>query len=140
MQTIRGAQELWGWKVPFTESECVFSLDGTIKIGYDFTLMEMEANEDTKVITVRMPSAKILSNEIDPNSMRIYDEDNNIFTPLALGEVEVKLSQVQTESEEEAVERGAFDIARTNAEQLITGFLSGIYDMNEYTVVFIHEE
>ena len=140
VQTIRGAQELWGWKVPFTEAECVFSLDGEIEVGYDFSLVEIEADEETKVITVRMPAAKVLSNSIDPHSLRIYDEDKNIFTPLQLSEVGIKLEQVQAESEEEAIAKGVFDNAKDNAEILITGFLSGIYDMNEYHVEFVHED
>jgi len=140
VQTIRNAQELWGWKVPFTETHSIFSYDGVIKIGYDFAEIEIEVNEETKEIRVCMPEAKILSNEVDEYSMRLYDEEKNIFTPMGAEDYSAERIQIKEESEAEAIERGVFDDAQRNAETLIKGFLSGIYDMNEYTVIFICEE
>ena len=50
------------------------------------------------------------------------------------------LEQVKAESEADAIEKGAFENAKRDAETLIKGLLSSVYDMNEYQVHFIHAE
>lgn len=140
VQTVRNAQELWGWKVPFTETHSIFSYDGVIKVGYDFAEIEIETNDETKEIKVYMPEARILGNDIDPQSLKIYDEEKNIFSPMGMEDFGLKMEQIELESEEAAISRGVFENAQSNAEVLIKGFLSGVYDMNEYTVIFVYEE
>lgn len=138
VQVIRDDQKLWGWDVPFTETECVFSFDGIIKVGYDFENICMVIDDEQKTIEINMPEPHIISNEIDTESMKIYDEDKNMFTPLTLDDFGSKLEQMREEARYDAVENGLFDNARTNAETLIKGFVAGVYDLSEYEVVFIY--
>ncbi len=136
VQKLNEAQELFGWKVPFTESQYIFSYDGTIKAGYNFEEIVLDVDILKKVITVTLPEIIVISNEIDESSFIIYDEQTSIFTPLKLEEVNQSLAQIREQALEKAVERGLYLDTRENAKLLITGFLAGAYDLTEYTIEF----
>lgn len=140
VQVIREAQEAWGWEIPLTQTECIFSFDGIIKAGYNFEQIEIEVDEEMKTVTIVMPEPYVLSNEINPESLKIYDEDKNLFTPLSIEDFGGKLEQVRDESEADAIAKGLFDNARVNAEALIRGFLSGMIDLDEYEIIFVDKE
>lgn len=128
--------ELWGWDVPLTKSKYIFSYDGTIKAGFDFSQLEYQVDEPKKEIVVVLPEVKILSVEIQEDSLEIYDESHNIFTPLGLNDIqEARLTMVE-EIQNRALENGLLEQATTNAQKLISGFLSGAYDLNEYHIIF----
>jgi hypothetical protein len=65
------------WNMPFTEKKLIFSIDGTIKLGIDGKHIRIDSVG--KTIVVHLPSIKILSHEIHPETAMIYDEKNNIF-------------------------------------------------------------
>lgn len=136
VQSVTGAREVWGWQVPFTQSRYIFSYDGVIKAGVDFGAVEWHVNELTKKITVHLPEVAILSNEIDENSLMVYDETKNVFTPLSLDDVSQSRIEMKKEAEASAVKNGLLENARTNAEMLIRGFLAGTYDLSVYEIVF----
>ena len=136
VEMIEGSREAWGWSIPFTQSKYIFSYDGTIKAGIDFAEIDVSVNEATSTIIVRLPEAKVLSNEIDEDSLEVYDESRSIFTPLTLDAVSKAKEDLKAEATESAIENGLLENAKTNAELLIKGFLASTYDMTRYTVVF----
>lgn len=136
VNVIDDSVELWGWTLPFTKSKYIFSYDGTVKAGLDFSQLEYKVNELTKEIEVVLPEVKILSVELQEDSLEIYDESRNVFTPLGLSDIqEARLTMVD-EIQNRALENGLLEQATINAEKLISGFLSGQYDPNEYYVSF----
>ena len=137
MQVIDKWQKLWGMQVPFTQSKYVFSYDGVIKAGLDFSAIDVQVDEAAGEIRVTLPEIQILSNEIDPNSLEIYDERNNIFTPLNLDAMNNSLLDLREESQQTAVGNGLLEQAAENAKLLITGFLSGMYDLQRYSIVYV---
>jgi len=136
VEVIEGSKELWGWSVPFTQSKYIFSYDGMIKAGIDFSEVEVLVNELTQTITVRIPPIRILSNEIAADSLEVYDESRSIFTPLTLDTVNMAQGELKKEAEETAIENGLLENARMNAEMLIKGFLAGAYDLEKYKLNF----
>lgn len=72
VQIIEDNQKLWGLTLPFTTSTSIFSYDGSIKAGIDFSKIEYYV--DTKKKVVSMPAPAIRSVEVDENSLMIYDE------------------------------------------------------------------
>lgn len=136
VQMISSDREIMGVPIPFTQNKYIFSYDGVIKAGIDFSQIELVVDETEHIITVRLPEAIILSSEIDENSIRVYDETKNIFNPLKLDDFNMSLKALKTESQENAIANGLLDNATANAKLLITGFLSGMYDMQVYTIVF----
>ena len=79
----------------------------------------------------------MLSSEIDLDSFKLYHEEESIFRPFTLDEHNEALSSMVEKAEETAVENGLFDNARANAELILNGFFSGVYDPEEYRVIFM---
>ena len=68
------------------------------KLAYDFGKVTAIANEHIKVINVSMPHAYITSNEVDENSLEIYDQERNIFTPLKLEDIQATRQLMKDEA------------------------------------------
>ena len=136
VEVIEGSRELWGWQVPLTQSKYIFSYDGIIKAGLDFAEIDVDVNESTKTIKVILPEMKVISNEIDGDSLQVYNESMSIFTPLTLESVNAAQEDLRVKAEESAIENGLLENARMNAETLLKGFLAGSYDLTQYTLVF----
>ncbi len=72
----------YGWKVPFTTKSFIISYDGKIKAGIDMSLVEV--NMRGKNIDITVPEAKILSHEMDEESIEVFDETKNIFNQISI--------------------------------------------------------
>ena len=136
VQVISSSREVFGIDVPFTQNKYVFSYDGIVKAGIDFEQVKVDVNELQKRITVSMPEVRVLSNEIDEESLEVYDETKNIFNPLKLDDVNLSLIELKQQSEATSIENGLLENARDNAELLIRGFLEGSFDLQKYEIVF----
>lgn len=134
VQVIQDAKDFFGISLPFTEKKYVFSYDGTVKAGVDFKKigMEIAGNE----IHVRIPEAEIFGVQVDPESYTIYYEGESIFNKLKIEDVNEAQKALEEEVREKAVANGILENAMNNARMLITGYLSAIYDLNEYSIVF----
>ena len=136
VQQIRKSREVLGIEVPGTQSNYVYSYDGTIKAGIDFADVDVEVDELRHVITVSLPEVRILSTEIDEDSFVLYNDGANLFTSLKLEDVDKSNTELKKAARETAIRNGLLENARSNAELLIKGFLSGAYDLTKYTVTF----
>lgn len=136
VRLYKNSAQLWGMNVLLTQKKAIFSYDGIIKAGIDFEAIEINKDKNSKTIRVKLPEAKILSVEIDEKSFKIYDEANNIFNPLTLTDMNTSLVEMKEEAKTDAIHNGLLENTRTNTEVLIKAFLSGAYDMQEYTIVF----
>ena len=136
VQVIRGARDLWGVEIPFTQSSYIYSYDGVIKAGIDFEKVEINADNSTKEIHVKLPEVKVLNTTIDEDSLQVYDEQNSIYTPLTVSKMNESIADLKREAEETAIANGLLENARTNAEMLIRGYLTSVYDLQVYTIVF----
>ena len=75
-------QKIFGMSVPFTTSHNIFSYDGVVKAGLDFSKIEVQIDDANKLATVKLPKREIFDISIDNESLKIYDESQSIFTPL----------------------------------------------------------
>lgn len=137
VQTIEDSQKAFGWDIPFTKTKCIFSYDGTVSAGIDFTEINVEMNKLGKKISVELPEAKIFGVEIDPESMEIYDESKSIFTPLNLSDVNDSINRLKEDVRNQAIENGILEYAEKNAISLIQNMLSSCVDTTAYTIEFI---
>lgn len=134
VNVTEGSRNLFGITIPFTQSKYIYSYDVTIKAGFDFEEIQWELNGHT--IEVRLPQAEVLSTEIDLDSLKVYHEEESIFRQITLTENNEALQTLQENAEQNAVENGLLDNARSNAETILTGFFGNVYDMDEYEIVF----
>ena len=136
VQTIEKARDVWGWTVPFTTSKYIFSYDGTVRAGINFENVVIEVDESNHVVTVAMPLAEIIDVNVNPESLEIYDESRNAFSPLKVDDLNNSLVEVEREAEEQSIANGILESAQENAKTLVKAFLSQSYDMEVYTIEF----
>lgn len=129
------SRELFGNKIPFTQSKYIYSYNITIKAGYDFSQIQWDIKGDT--IEVKLPKVKILSSEIDLDSFKVYHEEESIFNKITLSENNEALKKLQSEAQTQAIQNGLYDNARANAETMLKSFFANVYDLNKYKIVFL---
>ena len=75
VEDIDASRELFGVKIPFTQTEIIYSYDVAVKAGLDFDQVEWEVNDEAKEIQVTMPEIRVLSSEVDLESFKLYHEN-----------------------------------------------------------------
>lgn len=117
-----------GWKIFdfLTKASFICSYDGTIKAGINFKDVDVAKNDTTKIITVTLPEAKILSSELDEKSFKLYDEKKNIFNPFGMDDMNDMITELKANGEASAIEKGLLERADKNAERLIKQFVGSI--------------
>lgn len=112
----------YGVKLPFTETSFILTYDGIIKAGIDMTEVQVELKgQSLKVI---LPEAKILSHEIDEESIQLYDEKTSIFNPFTVEDYTEFYADQKERVEKKALERGLLTEAQKQAETIVTGLLT----------------
>ena len=140
VQVISGSREIFGLSIPLTEKKYIFGYDGVIKAGIDFGDISVSVDDIRHTVTVEMPEVKVLSNEIDEDSFEVFDESRNIFNTLKVSDINTSLIALKEESQNKAISNGLLENAKRNAETMVTGFLSGAFDLSVYSVVFVRNE
>lgn len=134
VENVDSSREIKGFKIPFTTASFIYSYDGVVMAGIDFTKIQIEKNDIQKIITVVLPDVEIIASDIDQNSFQLYDEKNNIFNPISVSDMADSITDLKNSEEKRAVEKGLFDRARANAILLTENFMHGSYDVEEYKI------
>ena len=134
VETYDESKSFKGFEIPFTKSRFIYSYDGTIKAGIDFTSIEVEKDDLKKLVTVTLPEAEILSSEVDEKSFQLYDEKNSIFNPISVSDVNETVIRLKETAERKAVEKGLLERANRNAQALIKNFVKSTYSLKDYTI------
>ncbi|MCC8069998.1 MAG: DUF4230 domain-containing protein [Ruminococcus sp.] len=137
MGKFENSQKFKDYNIPLTEKSFILSWNGTIKAGVDTTEIKIDIDEVTKVITIHLPNAKILSHETDEDSIEVFDESNNIFNPITLDDYSTFFAESKMDMEQRALDNGILDDAIENAKTVITQILNSNDDIkNLYTINF----
>lgn len=85
----------------------------------------------------RMPKARILSHQIDKDSIETLDQKDGLFNPVKVEDVRTFDSVSQDAMEERAIENGILDKAFENAENIIRKIIDNdLVEELGYTVCF----
>ena len=129
--TKENSRTIKGWKIPLTRKSFVISYDGTVKAGIkNLTKAEVIPSEGNVVI--KLPEIEITDITIDNDSFKIMDESNNIFNSISIDDLNDAQKELKKKMKESAVEKGVLDIAKNNAETLLSEMLkssTGDYDV-----------
>lgn len=137
VQTIdKEAIKLWKVKIPFTQSNYVYSYNVNIKAGYEFGDIEWDVDDTNKVITIHMPETKILSTEIDHDSFKIYTESDGIGQKITMNEINESDKELIKRAQKDAIENGLYENAQENAKTIINNMVYQHFDSNEYTIEY----
>lgn len=140
VERVDSSREINGFTIPFTTATFIYSYDGTITAGIDFAEIRVEKDEGTKTISVTLPEAQIISSDVDEDSFELYDEKNNLFNPIRVTDVADSFADLKKAEEQEAIEDGLLEKARSNARMLVENFLRGSYDVGKYEIKVEFEE
>lgn len=71
--------------IVITSSKVIYSYEGTIKAGIQFGEIQIDINtvQSPAKVYVHLPEAEIFSNELDNDSLEIYDEKYSNFNKVS---------------------------------------------------------
>ena len=129
--------DLFGITIPFTQTKYIYSYDTIIKAGFDFKNIVWSVSENNKEIKVTIPKAKVLSIEVKEDSLKIYHEQNGIFTRIRLKENNIAFKNMKKRAQKDAIANGLLKNAQENAKPVIQGFIGKLYNLKEYKIKYI---
>lgn len=121
--SYENSQEFHGITLPFTTKKFLYTYQGEINAGVDLDKARVDVNEDSKIISVTLPQASILSHDIDENSVMVYDEKNSIFNPLKLEDYSDFRKEEEAKVEKEAIDKGLLEEAKEKSEKAVKEIL-----------------
>ena len=119
-----------GWKIPLTQKNFIITYDRSIKAGID--LKQAKISIDNDQLNITLPAAKILSHEIDENSIEVYDESSNIFNQISINDYKSFATKKKKKNEKEAISNGILEKSKTKAEQTLTTYLQAIPEIKDH--------
>lgn len=119
----------YGWKVPFTTKSFIVSYDGKIKAGIDMSQVEVKVNG--KKITISVPESKILSHEIDEESIEVFDETKNIFNQISITDYNQFAIDQKNQLEKNAIEKGLLEESQEKVEDVLKTFIKSSYQLSD---------
>lgn len=137
--TLDASKKLFktNFDLPGTKKTVVMTMDGVIKVGVDVNGIKISANETSKTIIITLPKAKLLSNELDENSLQIFDETSGLFNPITLEDNSALRNEIKIKSEENAQANGVYELAEENAKNILRCILEAIPGLKDtYTIQF----
>lgn len=130
---------MFGKEIPFsfTTKSFIAKWDGSIKAGVDITKVTAEANDTTKEILIHIPEAKILSHEIQEESIETLDEKNGLFNQIKVEDIREFDAISKDAMEQRAIDNGILDKAFENAKEIIYQLVhTELVEELEYTITF----
>ena len=100
----------------------------------DFTKITVDKDDHSKTIRISFPKAEIISTEIDQDSFTLYGEKKGLFNPFEVEDFALSQSDMVRMEEERALNDGLLKRAEENAEQILSNFLVGTFDLERYTI------
>lgn len=134
VEKVNSQKEIKGFKIPFTKNSFIYSYDGMITAGIDFTEIDIQKDDASKKISVILPEVKIHSSELDETSFKLYDESNNIFNPIKVSDVADSFKHLKETEEEKAINKGLIERAKKNAISMVENFMHGSYNVTDYSI------
>jgi hypothetical protein len=119
---------------PLTSTKIIYSYSGTIKAGIQFSDVKISVSEKKKIVYITLPDAEILSTEIDQDSLKIYDEQQGLFSKTTMTDFNEAQIELKEKARESALEKGLLESAEANAETLLTQMISSLVEPEGYKV------
>lgn len=136
--SYQNTKDFYGWKIPFTTKTFLVTYDGIINAGVDLEQMTIQVNENTQTIDIHLPEPKILSHEIDENSLKVFDEKDALFNSIQIADYTQFEKDQKQQAEKKAQERGLLTEAKKQAQTAITSLLDKDTQIHEKFTVNVH--
>ena len=128
--------DVLGWKVPGSSKTALIEMSGIVKVGIDVSKIEIVTDETTKTISITIPEAMILSNELFEETMVVHAEEEGIFTNITLADNSELRIELKSKAEQGARANGLFEKSRENAGKYVLALIEAIPSIKDtYTIV-----
>ncbi|WP_195866567.1 DUF4230 domain-containing protein [Aerococcus urinae] len=134
--SFENQRKFYNWKLPFTTKKFIVSYDGVIHVGIDLSAIDVKVQDQT--IAVTLPEVKILSHDIDSDSVKVFDEEASIFNKMTVDDYANFTNEQKKASEEEAKDKGLLEAAKQNTERTIKEILNMDPTIQENYTINVH--
>ncbi|ULQ60694.1 DUF4230 domain-containing protein [Brucepastera parasyntrophica] len=130
------SRSIINWNIPFTEKKIIFVIDGTIKLGLNGK--DIAIKTDYNVIKIMLPQIRILSHELYPETLQVYNEKSGIFNRYKAKEhFELQAENKNVMADKLLANDDIFAQAREIAEQQFRSFLENLPGIRDvYSIIF----
>lgn len=109
----------------FSKSYSIVKYSGILRAGIaDFTDISYDVAVDGKSITLKMPKAELLGNDLV--SMEVFDEKQSLFVPITTQEIFDEIEAARKSTVEELVDEGLLDEARIYAINIVNQHMKAL--------------
>ena len=131
------SRQIKNWNVPFTEKSFILKWSGVIKAGIELKDLKVDVDDSANKIILTIPTAKILSYEIDNDSVKVITEKNNIFNSISVNDKVKADAATENAMKTRAIENGLLEKAQKNAEDILSRVVKSIAAVDDnYTIEF----
>lgn len=121
------------------ESEFIFSYDGVVSAGIDFSKIKVEKDEDNNKITVIIPNATIQYTEIYYDSFKKYLEDESIWNKLDIDDYNKSMKDFESSANKKAKDNKIIENANDNALIIIKNLVDNLLSDTDYKIEYVLE-
>lgn len=139
-QVEKYTKEKTYFKFITSSSEFMYSYDGNVMAGVDFSKITVTTDGAKKAILVDMPAAEIHSVAIDKDTFKIYSEKESLWNPLKLEDYNISLAEFEDAAREKALASGILERADDQARMLVREFIGSLPNTAGYTIEFTDGE
>lgn len=130
-----------GLRVPLTGKHFLIAYDGVVKAGVkNIEKSDVSIDDVTRTVTIKVSKAEVLSNEIEPSSVTVYDQSFNPLNQVRVENYAEFLDGEEKRAEEKAKQNGLLERAQQRVSDLVKAqaeaFLAGS-DKDGYEVQVI---
>lgn len=133
--SFENQRKFYNWNLPFTTKKFIVSYDGVIHVGIDLSAIDVKVQDQT--IDVTLPEVKILSHDIDSDSVKVFDEEASIFNKMTVDDY-ANFTNEQKKASEEAKDKGLLEAAKQNTERTIKEILNMDPTIQENYTINVH--
>lgn len=119
-----------GFRVPLTGKHFLIAYDGVVKAGVkNIEKSDVHIDNVARTVTITVFQAEILSNEIEPSSVVVYDQSFNPLNQVRVENYAEFLDSEEKRAEDKARENGLLERAQQRVTDLVAAqaeaFLTG---------------
>lgn len=120
-----------GIDLPLTENNFIATIDGKMNIGIDADRIELSETTDSEGnvirITLQVPHSEILDNYTIQESLKVYDEKNNIFNPVKVTDYQELVTEAEKAEAEKVRQSDLLQKSDEAVKYLLTSHLQTVY-------------
>lgn len=110
------------WKIPWSTNKITFKCSGIVKVGIEVSEIDIDVDNENKVITVDLPDIELLDNYVIWDSVEV-SEQNNVINPISFDQYDILVTEIEKEGLKEAEDKKIYDKAETNLKDIIEELL-----------------